>query len=317
MSYQDKRNLLSLTKQRGAAIIVALFVVALVAASATIMIERLRTDIRRTELIMNANTAYLYAQGSIAWAIDQLTNDFKLQQPNKVVDKTPIQSPVDNQHGAEISSIIYDAQGYFNINNLSDNQYQTNFTRLIQLVSPETDANTAQIITAGIIDWISPTARNPAFDEYYLKFNPSYRAPHRLMASPSELSLVKGVTPALFQKLSPYLIALPSATPINVNNAAQPVLMSLSMTMSADAAKALAARCKQNPFPSPQEFMNFDIVKNNPIDANKITTLSNYFLVETSVTLGKQKLILYTLLERTVKDKQATIAVLWQSKGTL
>lgn len=315
MLFQDK-TLLKRSKQEGAAVIVALFVVALVAAMATVMIERLRTDIRRTELTLDANSIFLYAQGSLLWAADTLNNNLKHQQPNKVVDRTPILSPPETKNGITISTIIYDAQGFFNINNLTDTQYQTNFSRLLQLVAPGTSAEQAQNITAAVIDWISP-AKNPSLGEIYLKSDPAYRAPHNPMASISELRLVNGMTANLFNKLSPYLIALPKTTQININNASIPVLMSLSMSLTADSAKALTAACLHNPFPTTQAFLNFDIVKNNPFDANKITVTSSYFLVKTNVTLGQQTLVLYTLLERTGQGAQITTNVLWQSIGTL
>ena len=179
------------------------------------------------------------------------------------------------------------------------------------------DANNAQVITATIIDWLSPASKSPALDEYYLKMSPSYRAAHRPMISISELRLVKGISPKLFLQLAPFVAALPTTTPINVNNAPPPVLMSLSMTMTLDAAKAIAAACQRTPFPDATSFVNFDIVKNNPIDATKITVLSNYFLLETNVTLGKQTVKHYTLLERSMEGKQPKTSVLWQSKGTL
>lgn len=309
--------MVSLSKQRGAAIIVALFVVALVAMTAAIMIERLRSDIRRTELILNANTAYLYAQGSIVWAMDQLNNDWKQQKADQLIDKTPIQSPIDKHNGASISSVIYDAQGFFNINNLADQRYLISFMRLIQTLAPETDGGVAQNITLGIADWISQNAKNAALDEYYLKSNPSYRAPHRPMVSASELSLVKDMTPALFAKLSPFLIALPHATPTNINNASAAVIMSLSPTMSIETAKTLEKTRIEKPFITTQSFLESDVVKNNPIEGNKITVASSYFLVKTNVTLGRQTLTLYTLLERVAQGTESRTAVLWQSKGTL
>lgn len=315
MLYRDKK-LINPTKQRGAAIIVALFVVALAVIAATMMIEQLRTDIRRTELIINTNKANLYAQGSITWAIDQLNNNWSQQKPGQIIDKTPIKSPIDTQENATISSIIYDAQGYFNLNNATDSRYLPDFLRLVQTVSPETDQTTAQNIFFAITHWISSTSKTPTLDEYYLKLSPPYQAPHRLMISVSELRLIKDVTPDLFLKLSPYIIALPRAIPTNINNATAPVIMSMSQTMELSSAEAIQQAAQQTPFTDPQQFLDFDIVKNNPIEANKITVVSNYFLVETNVTLGQQSLTLYTLLERVTQGPQSKTVVLWQSKGT-
>lgn len=305
------------TKQHGTAIIIALFVVAIAVTASTLMIERFRTDIRRTELIMNANRANLYAQGSVIWAIDQLNNNWAQKQPGKIIDKTPIKSPIDQQDNATISSVIYDAQGYFNLNNLTDTNYLANFIRLVQIVSPETEPATAQNIFFAINHWITPSAKIPTLDEYYLKLTPAYQAPHRPMTSISELRLIKGITSDLFLKLSPYIIALPRATTININNAAAPIIMSLSPTMELSAAKAIQQAAQQQPFIDVQQFLKMDGVKNHHFEDSKITVSSDYFLVQTNVTLEQQRFTLYTLLERAAEGSQAKTVVLWQSKGTL
>ena len=110
----------NLLKQTGAAIIVALFVTSLVAIAAIAMITRLRLDTHRTELVLNATQASLYAKGSLDWAIEQLNTDIKESkaQPNKLTDHTPIRSPIQKMNGMSIYSTIYDAQGRYNLNNL-------------------------------------------------------------------------------------------------------------------------------------------------------------------------------------------------------
>ncbi len=303
--------------QQGSAIIVALFVVALVAAIATAMLSRMQQDTRRTELLLNANQAYLYTQGSLAWAKDQLITDWKKQQTQQIIDKTPIQSPVNKINNASIQSTIYDAQGFFNLNNLTDNNYRENFGSLLKAVMPNIKSNEIQSIILATTDWVSANAKSTVYNDYYAKLTPPYRAPHQPMTSLSELRLVKGITAALFEKLSPYIIALPTTTHINVNNAAPPVLMSLSPKMSMESAKAIAAISQQKPFTTVQNFLTLDIVKNNTIQENKITITSSYFLVKTQVTLGDQNMTFYSLMLREVKNPEPTVSLVWQSKGTL
>lgn len=309
----------NLNKQRGTAIIVALFVVALVAAAAIAMIDRLRIDMRRTELLLNNTRANFYAEGSIAWAKDQLVNDWKLQQTGRIIDHTPIQSPVNDANDAKVFSIIYDAQANFNINTLSNTQSQTAFIRLLLLLKPDLNTDQAKNLMQNIISWTTPGGNNNKLDDYYGKLHPPYRAPHAPILSISELRMVKDMTPQLFALLAPNITALPAdALQINVNNAPPTVLMSLSPSMSLDGAKTIEAHRQQTPFPTTQDFLNFDIVKNNPItDNSKITVASSYFLVETHVTIGDQHIVLYTLLQRLLKNAQPVVITLWQSKGTL
>lgn len=307
----------NLIKQHGAAIIVALFVTSLVAIAAIAMIERLRINLHSTELITNHLQANLLARGSLAWAMEQLNTDWRQKKPNQPIDLTPIKSPVNQVENANVSSIIFDAQGRFNLNNLSNAGSQDDFIRLITAAYPKIGTTGAREIALAVINWVSAGAINNILDNYYAKATPPYRAPHRLMVSVSELRLVKGITAELYAALSPYVTALPEVTPININNAAIPVLISLSPTLTLAAAKTIAARAKQAPFPTTQSFQQFEVVKNNPVPENKITVNSRYFLVKASVKVNHQETTLYTLLQRTVKEEKPTEVVIWQSKGTL
>jgi general secretion pathway protein K len=311
------RKPLNISAQKGTAIIVALFVMSIVAAASVAMIVRLHIDIRRTELLLNADRAYLYAQGSIAWAQETLMNDIKQQKPKQPVDATPITSKTDNQDGFQIQSTIYDAQGFFNLNNLNSNDNLNDFVLLLKAIEPELSPAAAKPIATAIHDWVVPASKDSTADTFYTTSNPPYSPTHALMASSSELRLVKGMTAALYTKLLPYIIALPEATVININNAPIPLLMSLNADITPASAKAIEQCRKQTPFTEPTPLQNCDVIKNNPLDPKKITFVSNYFLVKTSVKVGQQQTILYTLLKRTVEKSKPAITVLWQTKGTL
>jgi len=304
--------------QQGSAIIIALFIMSLVAAIAVAMLSRLSTDIQRTNLVLNADRANLIAQGSVAWGIDQLVLNGKQQKPNQLIDHLPIHSNVDTKEGYKIDSTLYDAQSFFNINNLSLADNQINFVNLIRAVDPKVEPDAAHNIALAIHDWVTPSEnKNKQFDDDYLQQNPSYRAPHRLMASASELRLVKGMSSALFFKLSTFVIALPVATKINITSVTPEILMSLSPSLTLQSAKLIVAHQKESPCNTPEQFLAFDLVKNNSFPPDKITTTSNYFLLQTNVKVGQQNLMLYTLLLRNIKDNQPNVIVLWQTKGTL
>ncbi|HSW70251.1 MAG TPA: type II secretion system minor pseudopilin GspK [Gammaproteobacteria bacterium] len=303
-------------REQGAAIIVALFVTALVAAAALAMIEHLALDTRRTELIQNDNQANLYAAGSIAWAIEQLITDWKQQQPQKLIDRTPIISPPDEINHAKISSIIYDAEGNLNLNNLTDTSLQPVMVRLIQLAAPNVNASAAKNIVSALVDWITPGIHESSFDQYYEKLNPPYRAAHHPMASVSELRLVQGMTADLYEKLLPFVTALPDKTKLNINSIPIPVLMSFSPAITLETAKAFDLFRKQKPITNLDVLANFAAIKNSPV-SSYLTLSSDFFLLTTHVTIETQTLTLNTLLMRTLKNNQPTVIILWQSKGTL
>ncbi|MDR3492522.1 MAG: type II secretion system minor pseudopilin GspK [Gammaproteobacteria bacterium] len=306
-------------KQQGSAIIIALFVMSLVAVIAVTMLSRLHTDVQRTHLILNADNENLIAQGSIAWAVDTLITNWKKHQPNQLVDHMPIYSKKDVIQGVEIESALYDAQGFFNVNNLSAEENQLGFVQLLKAVDPKIDIVLANNIAIATHDWVSPSEKkNQELDKYYLENKPSYSAPHHLMASVSELRLVKGMSASLFFKLSPYIVALPINTKLNITSASEITLMSLSSTLTLDAAKTIIHHRNELPFTSVANFTEYEIVKNNSItDKNNLTTLSNYFLLQTHISVGQQKLMLYTLLLRNTNNEKPNVIVLWQTKGTL
>ncbi len=303
-------------KQLGAAIIVALFVTALVAAIAIAMIARLQVDTRRTELLLNNFKATQLAEGSIDWAIDQLITNWKQQQAGRVIDRTPIHI-VNDMDGATIESTLYDAQGKFNLNNLSDATFQEFFARLLHIIQPNLDQGTIQNIVLNTAYWITSNTTSTQLEDYYAKLKPPYHPPHRLMASISELRMVRGMTATLYTQLEPYITVLPEKTMININNAPIPILMSLGPDISLETAKTLDEFRRQTPFANLDALVNFPVVKNSPIAQNNLTVSSNYFLLETIVKIGDQRVTLYTMLMRLMKNSQPIVVILWQSKGTL
>lgn len=301
-------------KQLGAALIVALFIMSLVAVAAIAMIERLQIDMRRTTLLLNDVKADFYGKGSISWAMDQLKQNWEKKQTNKIIDATPIVLPASVVDEATIQSVIEDAEGRFNVNNIVDVKYRDDFARLIHNVLPNIDMTQAKQLTQNCVDWLTHTT---AHDDDYATLHPPYRVSHQLMASVSELRLVKGFNAEIFNALLPYIIALPETTPINMNSADIPVFMAISPTLSVDAAKNIMLARVTTPFISTQQVLQLDMIKNNPIPEDKMTVVSSYFLVKTTVKVASQELRWYTLLQRVQQQATASENIIWQSKGTL
>lgn len=314
---QNKRHRIypKLKHQQGVVIVVALFIVALVAVMAFAMMSRLERDTKRTSLILRNAEAEYYAQGSVAWAIDQLRNNWEKKQANKLIDVLPICSPVLNVNGYKIFSTIEDMQSRLNVNNINTLESQATMVHLLKIVDAKLGEVQAREIASAIFDWIMPIPQRNKFNKYYLNSPIPYRAAHRPLFTISELRLVKGMTPRLFNALKPYIVALPGSTKINVQTASVPVLMTLGTTMTLETAQAIEKARKQKPFIDAQSFLNLEMVKNHHISAENIAVVSNFFLVETHVVIENQDLALYTLLERTAKQAEAQVSILWQSKS--
>jgi len=290
----------------------------LVATAAVAMLFRFSVDLHRTRLILNDEQINLASQGATLWAIDTLNTNWKNKNPNKLTDIIPIHSKTDEVNGIEIESAIYDMQSSFNLNNLATKDSQTSFLKLLSIVDPELGQEKATQISLALQDWISASDKSQHFDADYAGQHPPYRAPHHLMASVTELRLVNGITPTLYNKLLPFVTALSANTKININNAPAEVICSLNPSLTLTAAKEIVRERKTTPFVSEQKFLDLDIIKNtNSNYADKITVTSNFFLLKTMLSSGQQHLILYTLLRRNTKDNKSTLSTLWQTKGTM
>lgn len=311
----------SLQRKRGVVIIVALFVVALVAAISFAMMARLARDTGRTQLILRTTQAELLAQGSLAWAREKLRDNFIKQKPDRVVDKIPIESEVNTVQGYEIKSTIYDMQSRYNINNLEKPENEIPLQRLFQAVLPEYSEEQIIELMAAIFDWITPTSQNK-FNDYYLSRPIPYRVAHRSLVSISELRLVKGITPKVYSSLLPYLIALPEQTPVNVQTAPAQVLLTTSPNLPLEVAAVVVAQRKEKPILKVEDYKSLEILKPYKFDEGKdgkkesMTTISTYFLVVTEIKIEKQKILLYTLLRRNADQGNPTINTVWQSKGS-
>jgi general secretion pathway protein K len=99
-------------------------------------------------------------------------------------------------------------------------------------------------IVQSIINWVDPNSANDCPEEfYYEQQNPPYHCKKGPMDTLSELLLVKGITPEIYNKIRPYVTTVSSPTkPINVNTAGLPVLEALDDNINADTAACIQDR---------------------------------------------------------------------------
>lgn len=302
--------------QEGVVIIMALFIVAIVAAMAYTMMGRLSRDTRQTTLLVRNVEAENIAHGSVAWAMDRLRSDIVEKKPDKLVDPVPIKSPEQDINEHMVSSTIYDLQSRFNLNNLTDKKAQMQFLRLIRLVAPKVSQENAAEIVKATIDWITQSSQQNEFTKYYLALPHPYRAAHRAMVNASELRLVKGVTPVIYQALQPYIVALPTSTKINVQTAPAQVLASLSDKVSLQDAIAIVRLRSDKPLNTNPKSYELEVLSSGRFPMGDVGVVSQYFLVETKVSMDDESVLIYTLLSRDAKDSKATVSILGQTKGS-
>jgi len=236
-------------KERGAALLTVLLLVAVIAILAAHGIDRLAGA---TKLASNARElsqakAYLIAAESIG-----------MESAEQIVAASPGRTiNVGGWNGAEqkfpvpggiIAATLADGGNCFNINSLVTQQEDrlsarpeglAQFSRLMVMLGI-LDGDAADIAES-VADWIdSDTVASPrgAEDQYYLQQDNPYRTANALIVDVSELRTVKGVTDDVFVRLAPWVCALPSTdlSPININTLRpeQAILLAMLGTLPSD-----------------------------------------------------------------------------------
>lgn len=297
-------------RERGVALITAVFVVVLASIAATALLYSTQIALRRTENLQDSESAWWYAQGLESWVELLLQREEKTK--NQAFDglgdawAQPVQYLPFDRGG--VSGQLEDLQGRFNLNNLAASNpvdarfYLIQFRRLLDNLPGLDTFNTADVGPA-IRDWIDadsePSGPGGAETPDYLSLDPPYRAANQLMVSASELLAVKGMTPQLYDALRPYVCALPQiGTKINVNTALAPVLASLSPSGENSQLQAfLKARLKR-PVESVGAIGAFGIVPAGVNVGRYLDVRTDYFLLRAEVHVGSAELALYSVIRR-------------------
>ncbi|MFY0642269.1 MAG: type II secretion system minor pseudopilin GspK [Bermanella sp.] len=229
-------------KESGLALITVLFIFALVSLLAIAMQQRQSMDIAQASVTFTQTQAQLLMLS--AEDIAKAGLSFDLQRDINSNEEWDTASELWNQpfptqlNGAKVFVTIRDLQGLFNLNSLSPSAPDSaaalaRFQRLLTEVDPQVSSSIAN----NVKEWLTPGNSNN-FD--YQNMNPAYRAGEIEFTHPSELKLVKDVDIATYQKLEPYITALPAATPLNINTTADKILSSWdSMLTMTDSTKLL------------------------------------------------------------------------------
>ena len=314
-----------ITRVKGAALIMALLLVAIVAGISIAILFGQTVDIQRTIVKQAADQAYLDALYVPQWAKFQLNElNQQYQQEKKLPiwpQIMPMQTMVD---GSVVNAQLIPATARFNVNNLAQpvSQYLTIFSNLLQVVDPNLNTARAQQITQNVQQWLLSSSQAGQRGNPYARMSPPYQAAHREMSSSSELRLVLGINADLYRRLSPYVIALPETNlPININAAPQPVLAALLGKNETAAASVVQYRKDNKGFLTVAQFFGLPGVKpflqtggkKNPFSSLVTVSLSNYYLLKIHIKRNKLNFHVFTILKFSTKTKTISIIQTGQS----
>lgn len=241
--------------ERGAALLTVLMLVSVMAVLSASALERLRLSTRiaaNAGAIDQARAYALAAEDIAASRIGALIEADPARTPLGWVGReTSLPLP-----GGTASVVVHDGGNCFNLNSVAAGQPGqgltarpagiAQFEALMQILG--IGEGEAVHIAASLADWIDSDSfplPQGAEDAAYANGPTPYKTANTLIADPSELRAVAGVTPEIYAKIRPWLCALPTTdlSPINVNTLTPeqaPLLaMLLPGKLSADRARAL------------------------------------------------------------------------------
>jgi general secretion pathway protein K len=317
-------------QQRGIALITAIILVALAAVLATAIGFGSAMSARRASTSFGADQAFLAAEGVEAMAAYVLrqsastganANTFSLEQP-----WAQPYGPYELSDGVTLDlAQLEDEQGKFNLNNLAPTTAGTDmnsgnvqvFQRLL------TNLGLEEKWALLMADWIdndnTPNTPDGAEDSVYLSQTPPYRAANLHITSISELLALPGFGRDRYDRLAPYITALPPGTTINTCTASGVLLDALSgkTEYSTDTGNLASQRKEANScFPSPQVFKNSLAQGDTAQSQSLIDTTSSYFRLRTFITIGTARFTLYSLLYRDGSPPGGHIRPILRTFGT-
>ncbi len=143
-------------------------------------------------------------------------------------------------------------------------------------------------IVPAVLDWLDADSEtrfpDGAEDAYYANLEPPYRAANRPFVDPSELLLVRGVTPAIYARLRPFVVVLEGGAALNLNTASTTVLMSLAPGIDRATADLIVKARAAQPFQTPSALANSPALAGRPLSELGLSTASANFELTTRIS---------------------------------
>lgn len=293
--------------------LVAILLVALGTIIAVAIAYESAMSARRSSATFDFDEALLVAQGAeglAAYGLRAVMQSTK-SGPTGGGDIYPAQpwsqpvGPLEVVPGVTLEAQLEDLQGRFNLNWLGvatngqpDKTVVQAFTRLLESLGLEPKW------TDLIIDWIdqNQTPRpEGAEDSAYLSQSPPYLTANQYITSISELLALRGFTRENFDRLAPYISALPPTTGLNICSARGKVLDAFTPSQEEygrDEAAFEKMRSESGGcFPPKKVYENALGPQNaGQQTQSRFATSSNYFRLSSLVTIGTAEFNLYSLL---------------------
>ena len=297
-------------RNRGAALLMAMAIMAMAAVAATAMLVALSTWSRQSGLVADHVQAEELVTAGGDWARAMLFDDKRASgEVDHAGEPWALRLPPIPFENGELVGRIEDEQGLFNLNNLVLNgrvnvtQY-ARFQRLLAILGLPGD------LAPALADWIDadeiPQPSGGAEDAYYRRLSHPYLAANMPLIDMDELALVRGFDPGVRARLAPFATALPGNTALNVNTAPAEVLAAVVDGLDLDSARTLVARRDGTFYRNNADFLS-QLGEDATVPEQDIRVGSDYFQVTLRVTYGKTLARGQMLVARTNPTQWATV----------
>lgn len=289
--------------ERGAALLAVLVLVAIMGAIAAGAFERLRLSIAVATNAAALDQARAYALGVeslLALRVDDMIGA-DAEVTTLAGDWHGVARRIPLPGGGVADGTVRDGGNCFNLNSLVQGEPASvlmarpegirQFIALMGVVGvPEQSARAVAAAAADWADTDSEPLPGGAEDAAYAGAERPYRAGNTLFAEVSELRPVYGVTPEIYERVSPWLCALPitEPAPINLNTLLPdraPVLSMLEPnTLPPERVRSVLAARPAGGWKTMQDFLRSSRLENVPLDAlGQLQLRSRWFRLELSV----------------------------------
>jgi general secretion pathway protein K len=294
-------------RERGAALLAVLLLVAVTGAIAASMVEGLRLS--RT-IAVNATArdqGRLFADGMEQLALLTI-DDQVLRSPDRTTLADNWNGTTRNVQlpgGALADITVRDGSNCFNLNSVVDGQPGRPLVRRASgvaqfmglMIALDVSAQDARRIAEAAADWVdSDVVTGPAGaeDEAYAAGPAPYRTGNTLFADPGEVRALAGMTPDIYARIRPWICALPvnDLSPININTLGvdqAPLLAMLAPgQLGLDRARSVLGQRPSGGWNNQVEFWRIDAMRDLavPLDAQLQPQLkTNWFTLDVRIRL--------------------------------
>jgi general secretion pathway protein K len=310
--------------ERGAALLSVLLIVAVIAVLAATGLQKLRVATHLAGNGQAIDQARAYAMAAETVALFRIGDLIQRDAAKTTLAGdwagNEVNFPID---GGIATATLTDGGNCFNLNSLVQDvnglalverpEAAAQFAQLILLAGAT--STEARQVSASATDWIDSDGEpvpGGAEDSAYASLAQPYRTANALMADPSELRAVAGMSPGLYDRLRRFICALPvtDLSPININTllpAQAPLLAMLVPGLDIGRAQTILAARPKAGFESTAKFWEAPgLMGASDTTKQQVKTVTRWFGLRLLVELGGAELEEHALID--AKEKPGKLA---------